>query len=80
MPCSGHGPAACASVLLRVALTFQCVMVSCSEVATRRVKTTKTPNVCVEGILCRRVDYITKRDREAIILPHLQGGLTSLPI
>lgn len=44
------------------------------------VKTTKTPNVCVEGILCRRVDYITKRDREAIILPHLQGGLTSLPI
>lgn len=36
VPCSGRELAACASVLLlRVALTFQCVMVSCSEVATR---------------------------------------------
>lgn len=33
-----------------------------------------------QGISCRRVDYITQRDRETFILPHLQGGLTSLPI
>ena len=45
VPCSGREPAACASVLLlRVALTFQCVMVSCRvRWLQGLVKTTKAP-------------------------------------